>query len=125
MICEEVIELMQRHLDDDLGAEESKHLKSHIRECEQCKGMFERLQRISLELEKLPKVAPAFSLVDAIIPRLEQIDMLTMGTKSSESEMGSNSEMNGRARASIKEKLRGRFSYKIAGGVVAAGIAFA
>jgi hypothetical protein len=62
---------MQRQLDHDLEDHEAEVLFAHIRHCSDCADTFERLKRLSLELESLPKVVPAFSLVDAILPRLE------------------------------------------------------
>ena len=74
MTCEEVMELMQRHLDGDLNSEEQKRLSEHLDACGDCADMMERLQRIDQDLASLPKVTPAYSLVDAILPRLAQID---------------------------------------------------
>ncbi|HZG78386.1 MAG TPA: zf-HC2 domain-containing protein, partial [Paenibacillus sp.] len=74
MTCEEVMELMQRHLDGDLNSEEQKRLSEHLDACEDCADMMERLQRVDEDLANLPKGTPAYSLVDGILPRLAQID---------------------------------------------------
>lgn len=74
MICEEVIELMQRHLDDDLNNEEHKQMRDHLDACPECAEMMERLVQIDQDLGNLPKVTPSFSLVDAILPQLHQLD---------------------------------------------------
>ncbi|HZG57370.1 zf-HC2 domain-containing protein [Paenibacillus sp.] len=74
MTCEEVMDYMQRHLDGDLNSEEQKRMHEHLEGCSDCADMMERLARIDQDLANLPKVVPAFSLVDAIMPRLQQID---------------------------------------------------
>jgi hypothetical protein len=73
MTCQEVIEYMQRQLDDDLGEHEYEILMEHTRHCPDCAAMFERLKKLSEELGNLPHVMPKYSLVDAILPQLEQI----------------------------------------------------
>ncbi|MBB3151153.1 hypothetical protein FHS16_001196 [Paenibacillus endophyticus] len=65
---------MQRQLDDDLSDSELDVLMSHTRQCPDCAAMFERLQLLSAELTSLPKVIPSYSLVDAIMPQLEQME---------------------------------------------------
>ncbi|GFN30302.1 anti-sigma factor family protein [Paenibacillus xylaniclasticus] len=74
MTCQEVMEYMQRQLDGDLNEQEADALTAHTRYCSDCADMFERLKRLSAELDSLPKVVPAYSLVDAIIPQLDRID---------------------------------------------------
>jgi len=74
MICEEVMELMQRHLDGDLNSEELERLTEHLDTCSECAEMMERLESIDRDLASLPKVTPAYSLVDAILPRLQELD---------------------------------------------------
>lgn len=76
MTCQEVIENMQRQLDGDLSEFEVEALMKHNRHCPDCAAMFERLTRLSAELESLPKVAPPFSLVDSILPQLDEVDRL-------------------------------------------------
>jgi hypothetical protein len=73
MNCEEVMELMQRDMDGDLSAEEKKLLNEHVQTCPDCADMLEKLRRLSNELEQLPRVVPKISLVDAILPQLEQL----------------------------------------------------
>ncbi len=65
---------MQRYLDHDLNEEDRSLLFEHIHSCEACAEAFERLSDLSARLEKLPQVMPNFSLVDAILPQLEEID---------------------------------------------------
>ncbi|HZG84143.1 zf-HC2 domain-containing protein [Paenibacillus sp.] len=74
MNCEEVMELMQRHLDGDLNGDEHKKLSDHLESCPDCAEMMERLLQIDNDLANLPKVAPSVSLVDSILPRLQEID---------------------------------------------------
>lgn len=75
MNCQEVMELMQRQLDDDLDESEKEVLTNHTRQCPDCAAMFERLQLLSAELTSLPKVMPSYSLVDAIMPELERMEL--------------------------------------------------
>ncbi|RIX54099.1 hypothetical protein D3P08_07570 [Paenibacillus nanensis] len=77
MNCQEVMELMHRQLDGDLSEEELAVLMSHINQCPECEATFERLKRLSAELANLPKVTPKYSLVDAIMPELEKIELLS------------------------------------------------
>lgn len=74
MKCPEAVEWMHRYLDHDLNEEESFLLFEHIRSCEECAETFALLNKLSAQLEKLPKVVPNFSLVDAILPQLDEID---------------------------------------------------
>lgn len=73
MNCDEVVELMQRELDGDLDDLEQARLRDHLARCPDCAALFARLQKLSNELEQLPRVVPRYSLVDAILPKLEQL----------------------------------------------------
>ncbi|MGN7453530.1 anti-sigma factor family protein [Paenibacillus pasadenensis] len=74
MTCQEVVEYMNRYLDGDLDELERQELMEHLRRCPDDQELFERLQRLSGELGELPKVTPPFSLVDSILPQLDEID---------------------------------------------------
>ncbi|MEI7027414.1 zf-HC2 domain-containing protein [Paenibacillus sp. y28] len=76
MICEEVVELMQRELDGDLSDAEKLALTAHLEQCPDCAAMFRRMQQLHSGLVSLPKVEPPFSLVDALLPRLDELDRL-------------------------------------------------
>ncbi|MGG1617311.1 zf-HC2 domain-containing protein [Paenibacillus sp. NRS-1782] len=71
---EEVMDWMQRYVDHELGEEETSQLMNHIATCPDCAEKFHILQTLSRELEDLPAVSPAFSLVDSIMPQLDAID---------------------------------------------------
>lgn len=73
MNCQEVMELMQRSLDGDLDSHETSRMMEHIRTCPECAAMYERLTRLSNNLAQLPRVVPRFSIVDSILPRLEEL----------------------------------------------------
>jgi hypothetical protein len=73
MICQEVMELMQRYIDGDLDQQETSLMMDHVGQCPDCAAMLTRLQRLSSELEQLPRVVPKFSLVDAILPELDRL----------------------------------------------------
>ncbi|WP_150266471.1 anti-sigma factor family protein [Paenibacillus tepidiphilus] len=74
MNCAEVTEWMHRYLDHDLSQEEMIEMFRHIDDCPSCAETFERLTLLSKQLEELPDVKPPFSLVDAIMPRLDELD---------------------------------------------------
>lgn len=74
MNCPEAVEWMHRYIDRDLDEEESTLLLQHIRLCDDCADEFEMLNMLSTKLEQLPKVTPKFSLVDSILPQLDEID---------------------------------------------------
>ncbi|WP_025028824.1 anti-sigma factor family protein [Caldalkalibacillus mannanilyticus] len=80
---EEVMELMHRELDGDLNEEERGFLYQHLSTCPDSQAMFEKLKRLSSKLEALPKVTPSISIVDQILPVLDQIDQ-TKETKMEE-----------------------------------------
>jgi hypothetical protein len=127
MKCQEVMMYMQRQLDGDLTPNEEDELHAHLMHCLDCAEMFERLQALSDELSQLPKVMPPFSLVDAILPQLLEMD------KQNGSSVTDNivnfPPVVSRSAESVKEPKRSsmsrfkeQFSWKIASGVVAAGL---
>ncbi|THF75020.1 anti-sigma factor family protein [Cohnella fermenti] len=74
MTCDEGRELVQRSVDNDLDSQETALMNEHLRTCPDCSALFDRLTLLSSNLAELPRVTPPFSLVDAILPRLELID---------------------------------------------------
>lgn len=126
MNCQEVMEFMQRQLDGDLDAREEDELHAHLMHCLDCAQMFERLQRLSDELTQLPKVIPPYSLVDAIMPQLADIDRHAAASITDKvAAFGTNANET----ASVQppklpwtRRLGSQFSWKFAGGVVAAGL---
>jgi hypothetical protein len=127
MKCQEVMMYMQRQLDGDLAPKEENELHAHLMHCLDCAQMFERLQALSNELSQLPKVMPPFSLVDAIMPQLLELD------KQSEMPITDNVVVfpTRVARGELEEdmpklsglsRFREQFSWKVASGVVAAGL---
>ncbi|NOU72409.1 hypothetical protein GC098_13395 [Paenibacillus sp. LMG 31458] len=126
MNCQEVMEFMQRQLDGDLDAKEETELHAHLMHCLDCAQMFERLQRLSDELTQLPKVIPPYSLVDAIMPQLADIDRHAAASITDKvAAFGTNASQT----ASVQppklpwtRRLGSQFSWKFAGGVVAAGL---
>lgn len=134
MNCHEVMELMQRDLDQDLADAEHRAMLVHLRDCPDCAEMYEKLKMLSGQLESLPKVAPPISIVDSILPRLNELGLL--------SEQGASAELVGtaspavedpspaadsrsqieQARAARQNGKAGWFSWKIAGSVAAAAL---
>jgi len=109
MNCDEVMEYMQRHLDNDLSEKEQNAMFAHLESCFSCKEMFERLNRLSDELVSLPKVTPPYSIVDSILPRLEALDR----ERSRAGSAGS--------RGSAAGNAKGRWKFPGMFGAVAAG----
>lgn len=81
MKCQEVMEYMQRHLDEDLSKQEHEILQQHMNDCIECTLMFQRLNQLSDELVNLPKVTPPMNLVDSIMPRIEELDRMAKADK--------------------------------------------
>lgn len=135
MNCQEVMELMQRYLDKDLNEPETRTLLRHLQQCPECTEMFERLKRLSNDLESLPKVLPPYSIVDSILPQLEQLDRLgreggvtAEESASAERSVAQETDAFSNER-SPKERLPAgkwpwsrKISWGWAGGVIAAGI---
>ncbi|AZK46797.1 hypothetical protein [Paenibacillus lentus] len=74
MKCAEAVEWMHRYVDYDLNDEGTSLLLEHIRDCNDCAYEFELLRKLSAQLSELPNVTPRFSLVDRIMPQLDEID---------------------------------------------------
>jgi len=119
MNCQEVMEYMQRQLDDDLDEHENEVLINHTRHCPDCAAMFERLKLLSAELTSLPKVTPSYSLVDAILPQLERMELLNQQQESNFTESD-----NKPAEVLSRRKAQNRRwpSMKAMSGVLAASI---
>lgn len=120
MNCPEVMELMQRQLDDDLAEGEMEVLTNHTRQCPDCAAMFERLKLLSAELTSLPKVTPSYSLVDAILPQLEQLD--THGQQEAAAAPAAGAPEKTELPARRTKRERRWPSMRVMSGVIAAGI---
>lgn len=84
MTCQEAVEWMQRNLDHDLDDSEREKMMAHVSQCRDCTEMYTRLQQLSHELASLPRVMPPFSLVDSILPQLDEIDRMRIRDKTEE-----------------------------------------
>jgi len=125
MICQEVIEQMQRSLDEDLTSAEYEAMMRHLESCPECAEMFEKLKLLSRDLEQLPKVTPPYSIVDSILPQLERIEQEHAEEAASAEPSGPLlpdnpfpkewTELKGRP-------WRDRVAWRWVGGVVAAGL---
>lgn len=71
---QEVIELMQRHLDHDLNDKELNLLLEHLDQDPESREMFERMKLLSENLANLPRVSPPQSIVDSIMPELDRLE---------------------------------------------------
>ncbi|SET67003.1 anti-sigma factor [Paenibacillus sp. NFR01] len=76
MNCTEVMEWMQRDMDHDLSPDEKIEMFRHLDDCASCAELYDQLTMLSSELEQLPEVKPPFSLVDSILPKLDELDRL-------------------------------------------------
>jgi hypothetical protein len=74
MNCYHIMDLIQRNLDGDLSANERSIMTAHIKKCPQCADLADRLNRVSFQLDQLPDVKPPVSVVDRLLPELEQSD---------------------------------------------------
>ncbi|WP_341416490.1 zf-HC2 domain-containing protein [Paenibacillus filicis] len=133
-----MIELMQRYLDQDLEETEYARMLGHLQQCPDCSELFERLVKVSTELESLPKVVPPYSLVDAILPEIERLEAEAGGAAPawiapSQEEAASQStavaeDPGSRPRSSRgagwRSQMREWVSFPVLGGVVAAGLIF-
>ncbi|MCR8845840.1 hypothetical protein NQ117_19335 [Paenibacillus sp. SC116] len=134
MNCTEVMELMQLKLDDM----EYDHnlLTEHMRRCPACAEMFDRLSRLHQQLVELPKVQPAYSLVDAILPQLDELDrekapqaeentivaapVPLIQSNSQEETLSRPKNMQGSTSPSVR--MNKWFKWKAVSGVIAAGL---
>ncbi|MBY9079489.1 zf-HC2 domain-containing protein [Paenibacillus sp. HN-1] len=124
MNCAEVIEWMNRYLDHDLSRDEALEMFRHIDDCPSCAEMFERLSALSSELESLPDVSPPFSLVDSILPKLDEIDRTTAEEVISPAQEPKIQEMSRRAsRKPRSSSLSARFGIGAAAAALLLGIA--
>lgn len=134
MNCHEAMELMQKDLDEELTAAEHAALLAHLRDCPDCTDMHEKFKQLSGALESLPKVTPPFSIVDAILPKLDELGLLFEQGAAAEPPVpapeeeaepdgwrGQDSPSRPAARSGRSGK-RGWFSWRIAGGVAAAAL---
>lgn len=121
MNCQEVMELMHRQLDGDLSDDELDVLMNHTRQCPECAATFERLKHLSAELASLPKVTPRYSLVDAILPELERIELLSTQPASVQPPAALPPEEQSVSTRRLQRKRRWP-SWSAIGSVVAAGI---
>lgn len=112
-LCHEVGELMQRYLDRDLDENDNNTMLTHLSECPECTELFARLVDLSSQLEMLPKVTPPVSIVDTILPRLQEMDAgAAVLTSKSIGE-----------RTKLPSRWRRWVSLPLTGGVIAAGLA--
>lgn len=129
MNCHEVMELMQRDLDQDLNDSEHEAMTAHLQQCPDCAEMFSRLQQLSRELANLPKVAPPFSLVDSILPQLAEIDRAGEGPITSSvksiADSGGNSAAVIPLATERPKRFRSAWTLAASGGIVAAGLLLA
>ncbi|TNJ67905.1 zf-HC2 domain-containing protein [Paenibacillus hemerocallicola] len=129
MNCQEVMELMQRDLDQDLNDSEHEAMTAHLQQCPDCAEMFSRLQQLSRELANLPKVAPPFSLVDSILPQLAEIDRAGEGPIASSVKLLADSGGSSAAVIPLAterpKRFRSAWTLAASGGIVAAGLLLA
>lgn len=109
MTCEDILTLMQLSVDRELAEDEQSVLDAHLASCPECAALYGRLLRLSHDLEQLPKVVPPISIVDAIMPKLERLDV------SADGEERRAKPVSGGFRTFLP-------SWKLAGGLTAAAV---
>ena len=123
MKCEEMMNLMQQSLDQDLTAEEELEKLAHLKQCPGCSDLYVRLKLLHEELAQLPKVKPAYSIVDAILPQLEEIPLwIADSAEGPETSAAAKEQVVALPPAAARNNRRGLISWKIFSGVAAAGI---
>lgn len=123
MKCEEMMNLMQQSLDQDLTAEEERVMLAHLKQCPGCSDLYVRLKLLNEELAQLPKVKPAYSIVDAILPQLEELPLWGAEPASGpETSAAAKEQAVPFSTAAARKNRRGLVSWKIFSGVAAAGI---
>jgi len=119
MKCQEVMELMQRYIDGDLDQQETSLMMEHADRCSDCAAMLARLQKLSSELEQLPRVVPKFSIVDSILPELERLH--AAGAAIGTSEAAGDSVVTP-SPSPVRSNRPARQLFRKISGVVAAGV---
>jgi hypothetical protein len=123
MKCEEMMDLMQQSLDQDLTADEELVMLAHLKQCPGCSDLYVRLKLLHDELAQLPKVRPAYSIVDAILPQLEEIPLWNADSaEGPETSAAAKEQVVALPPAAARSNRRGLISWKIFSGVAAAGI---
>lgn len=118
-------EWMNRYLDGDLSEEDADILFRHIDNNPDDADTFRIMSALSLQLEKLPDVKPKFSLVDSILPTLDDIDAERRAEIASdigimEPQHEKQDEFTERRRQ--RSSWRDRLPVRTIGGLVAAGV---
>lgn len=118
-------EWMSRYLDGDLNGEDTKELFRYMDEHPDAAETFRIMTALSLRLEKLPDVKPRYSLVDAILPQLDELD--AQRRTDSAAEIGimerQKPEVDEVAeRRRQRGNWRDRLPVRTIGGIVAAGV---
>lgn len=104
---EEALEYMNRYLDHDLDAQETEQLLRHLGDSPEAQADFDFLQSLSDKLESLPDVKPPISLVDSILPRLNEIDIAASAAAPEPEKL---SEMESKRMLGAEEPARRRAS---------------
>lgn len=118
-------EWMNRYLDGDLSEEDADILFRHIDNNPDAADTFRIMSALSLQLEKLPDVTPKFSLVDSILPKLDDIDAERRAEIASdigimEPQLEDKDEFTERRKQ--RRTWRDRLPVRTIGGLVAAGV---
>ncbi|GEM_PF-3292831 len=123
MKCQEVMELIQRHLDQELTKQELEAMNGHLKQCAACAGMYARMEQLSEDLVSLPKVSPAYSLVDHILPRLQEIDELrSQGMDLDDNGRPLNEQSVAERESGLLGRLKRATFVKAASGIAAAAV---
>ncbi|WP_442603667.1 zf-HC2 domain-containing protein [Paenibacillus sp. KN14-4R] len=122
MNCEKATEWIQRYVDNDLEQLEERELLAHAQSCHECAELLQRMKLLAFELEQLPKVNPRYSLVDAILPKLAELDERNNKREESAALVIEN-EVAKKQNVPWAQRLSSYISWKLVGAVAAAGCA--
>ncbi|BAU27162.1 putative zinc finger protein [Aneurinibacillus soli] len=117
MSCDMIYELMQRDLDDDLSHVEKQRMLAHLSSCGSCSELYERLHSLSAHLATLPAVTPPMSIVQSIMPRLDEIERM----KTEHSEQAASSEVE-EAKSGLRSERNLFWFRSFAGAAAAAAV---
>jgi hypothetical protein len=96
---------------------------AHLKQCPGCSDLYVRLKLLHEELAQLPKVKPAYSIVDAILPQLEEMPLWsTDSAEGPETSAAAKEQVVSLPQAQVRRGRRGLISWRVFSGVAAAGI---
>ncbi|MCR8645722.1 zf-HC2 domain-containing protein [Paenibacillus sp. N1-5-1-14] len=122
MNCEKATEWIQRYVDNDLEQQEERELLAHTQNCHECAELLQRMKLLAFELDQLPKVNPRYSLVDAILPKLAELNE-NVNKREESAALVVDHVAAKKPSIPWTKRLSSYISWKLVGGVAVAGCA--